>query len=163
MIERAPADLRRYAVLAVLAVLAVFAVTLLVRPFIFSWSAPRDDSAYPLLATAEADAGPRLVEIVLNDAHGLLGEVDRDEQHGLTVVVAPLPGGEGYSVVGAWSPVGDCALTLAADRLTDCDGHAWTFGGVPLRTDDPPLQAFPTSERNGAVFADFTSPMDSAP
>jgi hypothetical protein len=155
---RAPVPLARYAVVIALAIGGLLLVTLLVRPFIFTFSEARDDSRYPLLATAEADAGARLLEIVLNESHGLLGETVRDEAVGLRVVVAPRPGGNGHTVVSAWSPANDCGVTLAADRLVDCDGAAWTFDGVPLDPADPPLQRFPAAERNGAVVVDFTQP-----
>src|SRR4029079_7866581 len=101
--DQEPVPVGRYAVLALVAVLLLLGITLLVRPFIFSLADPRDDARYPLLSVGEADKGPRSVEIVLNDRHGFPGEVVRDELVGYTVVVAPLPGQGGYSVVGAWS------------------------------------------------------------
>jgi hypothetical protein len=144
---------------ALLAVAGLLVVTLLVRPFIFSFADPRDDANYPLIAAAEADAGAREIEIVLSDAHGLAGERVRDDRVGLTVVVAPGPV-EGYTVVAAWSPSNECALTLTADRLVDCAQDAWTFAGIPLDAAVPALQAFPVTERNGAVIVDFTRPME---
>jgi hypothetical protein len=153
---------RRYLVLALIAVGLILIVTLLVRPFIFSLAGPRDDANYPLIAAGEADKGPRLIEIVLNDRHGLPGEVVRDDQVGYTVVVAPLPGGNGYSVVGAWSPSANCALAIDQDRVRDCQGDTWTFEGLPIETGNPPLTAFPVSVRNGAVIVDFTAPIDPA-
>ena len=59
-------------------------------------------------------------------------------------------------MVDAWSPTNDCALTLGADRLTDCEGDTWTFDGVPIDPADPRLTAFPTTVNSGAVVADFT-------
>lgn len=148
----------RYAVTILLGLALLVAVLLLVRPFIFTFAEARDDRNYPVIAAAEVDDGPRAVEIVLNDSHGLLGEVVRDERVGFTVIVAPVPGGEGFTAVGAWSPVNDCPVVIAADRLRDCADVAWTWAGVPLDAADPPLQAFPTDERNGAVVVDFTAP-----
>jgi hypothetical protein len=133
-----------------------------VRPLIFSLADPRDDARYPLLSIAEADEGPQLLEILLNDSHGYAGEVVRDDRVGYTVVVAPLPGREGYSVVGAWSPTGDCALEISGDRLRDCDGATWTFEGISFDVQGPSLVAFPATLRNGAVIADFTAPFDPA-
>jgi hypothetical protein len=153
-----PVPLARYALVILLAIGGLLVVTLLVRPFIFTFSQARDDTRYPVLSAAEANAGPRLVEIVLNEPHGLLGETIRDEAAGLQVVVARRATGDGYSVVSAWSPTNACLLSLTADRLVDCAGDAWTFDGVPLDADDPPLQHFPTTERNGAVLVDFTQP-----
>lgn len=160
--DRDPVPVRRYALLSLLAIGLLVAVTLLVRPFIFSLADPRGDANYPLLAASDADQGPRLIEIVLNDRHDLPGEVVRDERVGYSVVVAPLPGREGYSVVGAWSPANDCAVAIDRDRLRDCDGHAWTFEGFAIDPADASLTAFPTTVRNGAVLADFTSPIDPA-
>jgi hypothetical protein len=157
-----PVPIGRYAVLALLAVLVLLGITLLVRPLIFSLADPRDDARYPLLSIGEADEGPQLVEILLNDSHGYDGEVVRDDRVGYTVVVAPLPGREGYSVVGAWSPTGDCALEVSGDRLRDCDDATWTFEGIALDSEQPSLVAFPATVRNGAVIADFTMPFDPA-
>jgi hypothetical protein len=151
---------RRYVILALLAVAGLLAITLLVRPLIFSLAGPRDDANFPLLSVAEADRGPQRLEIRLNDSHGLPGEVVRSDEVGYTVVMAPLPGQDGYSVVGAYSPVNHCALRIAGDRLRDCRDDEWTFEGFPFTSGDPPLTAFPVTVRNGAVLADFTAPMD---
>jgi hypothetical protein len=153
---------RRYVVLSLVAVALLLVVMLLVRPFIFSLAGPRDDANFPVLSVSDADRGPRLIEIRLNDSHGLMGEVVRDDEIGYTVVAAPLPGRDGYSVVGAWSPANDCPLTIDGDRLRDCRDHAWTFEGFPLEASDPTLTAFPVTVRNGAVLADFTAPMKPA-
>jgi hypothetical protein len=158
--DREPVPLGRYAILALLAVGILLGITLLVRPFIFSLADPRDDARYPLLSIGAADAGPQLLEIVLNDSHGFPGEVVRNEHVGYTVVVAPLPGRGGYSVVGAWSPTGACRVEISGDRLRDCGGATWTFEGIPFDPNGPSLVAFPATVRNGAVIADFTAPFD---
>ena len=158
--RREDVPVRRYVVVALVAIALLLGITLLVRPFIFSLAGPRDDANYPLISVSEADLGPRVVEILLNDPHELPGEIVRDDRVGYSVVVAPLPGRTGYSVVGAWSPTADCALTIDADRLRDCRGDTWTFEGFEFELDNPPLTAFPVAVRNGAVLADFTSPMD---
>ena len=149
---------RRYLVLALLAVGGLLVITLLVRPLIFSLAGPRDDANFPLLSVAEADKGPRVVEIRLNDPHGLPGEVMRGDEVGYSVVIAPLPGRDGYSVVGAWSPTHDCALQISGDRLRDCRESSWTFAGFPIEPHDPARTSFPVTVRNGAVRADFTAP-----
>jgi hypothetical protein len=153
-----PLPVRRYVVSGVLTALAVGGLLLLVRPFIFSFAEPLDDSNYTIAAAAQAKNGPLLVEIVLNETHRLPGEVHRDERVGLMVVVSPV-GTEAFAVVNAWSPTNDCALTLGADRLTDCAGDTWTFDGVPIDPADPALMSFPTTVSNGAVIADFTHPI----
>ncbi|HLE89210.1 MAG TPA: hypothetical protein VI733_04070 [Candidatus Limnocylindria bacterium] len=148
----------RYVIAGLLTAAAVSGLLLLIRPLLFSLAGPRDDTNYTVASAAAANEGPMLVELVLNERHELLGEVHRGEQTGLTVVVAPV-GTTAYSVVGAWSPTNDCALSLGADRLRDCEGDAWTFDGVPLDPADPHLQAFPTRVSNGAVLVDFTRPI----
>jgi hypothetical protein len=158
--DRDDVPVRRYVLAAVLGIAALLAVTLLVRPIIFSLAGPRDDRNYPLISASDADLGPRSIEIVLNDPHQLPGEVVREGRVGYTVVVAPLPGRDGYSVVGAWSPKNRCALEIVQDRLRDCAGDAWTFEGFPIDAADPPLTAFPVTVRNGAVIVDFTAPRD---
>jgi hypothetical protein len=158
--DREPVPIGRYALVAGLGVLVLLGITLLVRPAILSLAPERNDARYPLLSIADADRGPQLKEIVLNDRHGLRGEVVDDERVGYTVVIAPLPGRDGYSVVGAWSPTGDCPLQISGDRLRDCEGATWTFEGFPFDASGPSLVAFPVAVRNGAVIADFTAPFD---
>jgi hypothetical protein len=163
MTDRDPdVPVRRYLVVALLAVGILLVITLLVRPFIFSLAGPRDDRNFPVTSVSQADRGPQLIEILLNDPRGLPGEIVRDDRVGYSVVVAPLPGQTGYSVVGAWSPTGECPLEVDQDRLRDCRGDAWTFEGFPFDAGIPSLTAFPVSVRNGAVVADFTAPMDPA-
>ena len=156
MDRRDPFPVRRYVVAGLLTAAAVAGLLLLVRPFIFSFASPLSDANYTVASAAAIKNGPKLVEIVLSESHGWPGEVDReDELISLTVVVSAV-GQEAFAVVDAWSPTNDCALTLGADRLTDCDGDTWTFDGVPIDPADPPLLAFPTTVNSGAVVADFT-------
>lgn len=155
MDRRDPFPVRRYIVAGLLAAAAVGALLLLVRPFIFSFAPPLGDANYTVASAAAIRNGPALVEIVLNESHGLPGEVHRDNRVGLTVVVSAVSQ-DAFAVVNAWSEVSDCAVTLAADRLRDCAGKEWTFDGVPLDPDDLPLLAFPTTVSNGAVVVDFT-------
>jgi hypothetical protein len=158
MDRQEPFQLRRYLVAGLTAAVVVGGILLLVRPFIFSFAPPLDDSNYTVASAVEAKNGPKLVEIVLNESHDLPGEVHRANRVGLTVVVSPV-GTDAYAVVDAWSPMNDCAVKLGADRLLDCRGVAWTFDGVPLDPADPSLQGFPTTVSNGAVVADFTRPI----
>lgn len=158
MDRRDPLPLRRYVVAGVLAAAAIGGLLLLVRPFIFSFAPPLGDANYTVGSATALRSGPALVEILLNESHGIPGEVHRDERVGLTIVVSPV-GTDGFAVVDAWSPTNDCALTLGADRLSDCEGDTWTFTGVPIDAADPALLAFPATVRNGAVVVDFTRPM----
>ena len=150
----------RYVVVSLLAVAGLVGLMLLVRPLIFSLAPPLDDANYRLIATAQADQGVQLVELVLNEPHGLLGEVVDGERARLTVVVSPITGTGRYSVVNAWSPTNDCGIELGPDRLLDCAGDAWTYEGIPIDPADPPLQRFPAVVRNGAVVIDFVHPVD---
>lgn len=154
-----PIPIGRYILSAVLALAALVVLLLLVRPFIFTLAPPRDDSSYTVAASADAADGPQLLELVLNDRHGLPGEVPDGEHARLWVVVAPDAASAGFTVVDAWSPTHDCALALGADRLVDCAGNAWTYAGVPIDPADPSLVRFPTREAQGAVIADFTRPI----
>ncbi|MDQ2853548.1 MAG: hypothetical protein M3R32_01665 [Chloroflexota bacterium] len=151
-----PVPVRRYVVAGLLAAAAVGGVLLLVRPFIFSFAPPLDDSNYTVAAAAQAKTGPMLVEIVLNESHRIPGEVHQGTRVGLTVVVSSV-GVDAYAVVAAWSPTHDCAVRLGADRLVDCQGDTWTFDGIPIDPAKPPLRAFPTAVNNGAVVVDFTA------
>ena len=157
-----PVPLRRYLVAGLLAAAVVSGILLLVRPFIFSFAGPLDDTNYTVAGVLQARNQPLLVEIVLNEAHGLPGEVHRGQQVGLTVIVSPI-GTDAFAVVDAWSPTNDCAVTLGADRLVDCAGDTWTYDGIPINPADPALMAFPTSVRNGAVVVDFTRPIAPLP
>jgi hypothetical protein len=158
MQQQAPVQLRRYVVAGLLAAAVVSGLLLLVRPFIFSFAPPLNDTNYTVASAAEARNGPMLVEIVLNESHGLPGEVHRDERVGLTVVVSGI-GVDAFAVVDAWSPTHDCAVTLGPDRLVDCNGDTWTYDGVPINPADPPLLGFATTVSNGAVVVDFTRPV----
>jgi hypothetical protein len=161
MERQAPVPVRRYVVGGLLAAALVSGVLLLVRPFIFSFAEPLNDTNYTVAAAAQAQNGPILKEIVLNESHGIPGEVHRGERVGLTVVVSAV-GVDAFAVVDAWSPTNDCAVTLGADRLVDCGGDTWTYDGVPIDPANPALEGFPTTVSNGAVVVDFTRPI-SAP
>jgi hypothetical protein len=154
-----PVPLVRYAFVILLGFAAVMLVVLLMRPFVLSFAGERDDANYPLIGASEVDRGPVLTDVLLEDSHGLPGESAADDgMIRLRVVASTLPGRDGYSVVNAWSAVSSCPLTLGADRLVDCDGHAWTYQGFPIDSVDPLLQSFPTEVRQGAIVVDFTRP-----
>jgi hypothetical protein len=156
MDRRDPFPVRRYVVAGLLTAAAVAGLLLLVRPLIFSFAPPLSDATTTVASTAAIRNGPRLVEIVLSESHGWPGEVERDDDLISLTVVVSAPRQDAFAVVDAWSPTNDCALTLGADRLTDCTGDTWTFDGIPIDPADPPLLAFPTTVSSGAVVADFT-------
>lgn len=160
MDRRDPLPVRRYVVTGLLTAAVVGGLLLIVRPLIFSFAPPLTDANYTVASAASIRNGPALVEIVLNESHDLPGELHRDERVGLKVVVSAV-GPDAFAVVDAWSPTNDCAVSLRADRVTDCAGDTWTFDGVPIDPADPGLLAFPTTVSNGAVVVDFTRPMSS--
>jgi hypothetical protein len=152
----------RYAAAALAAFALLLGVLLLVRPAIYSVAPPRDDSVYAVGTTASVPAtAPVVKDLLLNLPHGLLGERRTGEHAAITVVIARSLTGL-FSVVNAWSPVNDCALSAREDRLVDCRGRAWTFAGDPFAGGDPPLQSFPVTSQNGALVVDFTHPVDAA-
>jgi hypothetical protein len=154
-----PTPVRRYALTALLALAGVLVVLLLVRPLIASFADEADDAALPVATTAEAAGGPLLVELVLNNRHGLPGETVDGDHARLLVVVAP-DLATGYSVVDAWSPVNECPLSLGADRLVDCAGATWTYGGIAIDPANPNLVRFPAQDAGATVVADFTRVVD---
>ncbi len=149
----------RYAAMGIVGFAALLGLLLLVRPFIFSLAPPRDDSVYAVATVAELTGGPVQRELLLNNPEGLLGEQPNGIHAAITVVVSRTVTGQ-YSVVNAWSPVNDCALTLGADRVTDCRGLQWTIAGDPFDATQPPLQRFPVRLENGALVVDLTSPVN---
>jgi hypothetical protein len=133
------------------------AVVLLVRPAILTLAPPRGDDVVTLGPVNAVSAGAARREVVLGRSYGWDGE----EPLGggrvlLPVVVAPATFG-GVSVVAAASPVSDdCPLEIAADRLVDCEGRAWTFDALPFDAAHPPLDRFEVSIESGTVVVDFT-------
>ncbi|HEX2884115.1 MAG TPA: hypothetical protein VHQ42_06025 [Candidatus Limnocylindria bacterium] len=160
-IEHEPVPIRRYAVGCLLIAVLVVAVILLVRPVIFSLAPPRDDSAVIVATAAEAAAGPVRRDVVLARSYGHHGELAAgDGRVQLRLLIGPGPAG-GVVVLNAASPAADdCAVEIDDDRLTDCDGRAWTLEGIPLDSGDPPLQRFAATVEDGAVVADLTMAID---
>lgn len=154
-----PVSFGRYAVAGLLAAVILGGLLLLARPLLFSLAEPLDDTNYTVIAASQVGDEPIMRRLLLNESHGLLGEIVDGERTELGVVVAPMTIG-GYSVVNAWSPTNNCALEIGGDRLRDCAGDAWTFDGVPLDPADPILEAFPATVANGAVTVDFTRTID---
>jgi hypothetical protein len=138
-----------------------FVLALLVRPLIFSVAPPRDDSAVAVAAAADVRSSPVERDVLLSRSYGWDGERDAgDGRVQLRLIVAPARFG-GVAVLNGASPASDgCRVVIGADRLTDCDGHAWTFEGDPLDSADPPLQRFPASSESGSVVADLTRTLD---
>jgi hypothetical protein len=151
----------RYAVAFVAALAALVGLVLLVRPLIFTFSSPRDDSVYAVAATGEIGEAPRVKELLLNEPHGLQGERPNGPHAAITIVISRTLTGQ-FSVVSAWSEAHGCLVTVGADRLHDCRGSTWTFSGEPITPGDPALQRFPVRVESGAVIVDFTRPVAAA-
>jgi hypothetical protein len=155
-----PVPIRRAAVGCVLVALTVVALALIVRPAIFSVAPPRDDGAVIVATATEVAAGPIRRDLVLSRSYGWSGE--RDAGDGLVqvaVILAPSSGFGGVSAVNAASPGrSDCPVEIAADRLTDCEGRAWTFDGFPIDPADAPLERIGAEVVSGSIVLDLTGP-----
>ena len=156
-----PVPIRRAAIGCLLIAVAGLAVALIVRPAIFSFSTPRDDSAVVVAAASEIVDGPVTRDVLLTRSYGWPGEIDAgDGRVQLSVIVAP-GAFAGVTVVPAASPLADdCPLEVAQVGLVDCDGRAWTLDGVPLEAGLPPLDSFPVQVVNGSVTVDLTRTID---
>jgi len=155
-----PPPIRRAALGCLAIAVVLILVALLVRPAIFTFSEPRDDSHVVLGTATEAAAGPALHVVLLSRAHGWDGERAADGRAEVDVIVAPITFGA-LAAVAAASPVtDDCPLAIGPDRLTDCDGRAWSFEGFPLDPEDPPLDRFPVRVDAGSVIVDLTRTVD---
>jgi hypothetical protein len=152
-----PVPIRRAAIGCLL--LAIFGVVavVLVRPAIFVFAEPRDDTAVVLGSSQLAANGPVVRDVILARPRGWAGEIDVDDGHAqLRLFVAPSRFGS-FTVVAAASPIrDDCPLDIGADRYVDCDGHEWTHEGDPLDPADPPLDRFPVLLDAGNVVVDLT-------
>ncbi len=152
-----PVPIRRYAVGCLLLAIAGIVFALLVRPAIFTFAEPRDDSNVIVGTTTALAAGPRRVELLLSRSYGWDGERAAESgRAAIAIIVAPTTAGA-FSAVSAASPVAvDCPIEIGEDRLTDCDGRAWTFDGSPLDPADPALDTFDARVDAGAVVVDLT-------
>jgi len=155
-----PVPIRRAVVGFLLILLGVVAVALIVRPAIFSVAPPRDDSVVTLATASEVTAGPIRREVILARSHGWSGERDvGDGRVQVAVVVASSIAG-GISAVNASAPDrDDCPVEIGADRLTDCDGRAWTYDGIPIDPADAPLERIGVEVVSGSVVLDMTGPL----
>ena len=152
-----PVPIRRAAVGCLLIALAGLAVALIVRPAIFSFASPRDDSAVVVATAADVVDGPVTRDVLLTRSYGWPGEIDAgDGRVQLSVIVAP-GAFAGVTAVAAASPLSDdCPLEVAQVGLVDCEGRAWTLDGVPLESGLPPLDRFPVDVAGGSVTVDLT-------
>ena len=153
-----PVPIRRAAIGCLLIALAGLALALVVRPAIFTFAPPRDDTAVVVATATELAGGPVVRDVVLTRAYGWPGEREADEGRvQLRVVVAPIRFG-GVAAMAAASPDDvDCAVDVADARVSDCEGSSWTLEGQPIDpADGPPLHRFPVEVVAGSVTVDFT-------
>ena len=157
-----PVPVRRAAVGCLLVALTVVAVALIVRPAIFSVAPPRDDAAVIVATATEVTTGAIRREVVLSRSRGWSGERDAgDGRVQIAVILAPSSTFGGVSAVNAASPGrSDCAVEIGSDRLSDCDGRAWTFEGLPIDSADPPLERVEAEVVSGSVVLDLTQPAE---
>ena len=153
-----PVPIRRAAVGCLLIVVTVAAIALVVRLAIFSAAAPRDDTVVTVATATEVTGGPIRRDLILSRSRGWSGE--RDAGNGrvqVAVIVTPASGG-GVVAMNAASPGrSDCPVEIAADRLTACDGRAWTFEGIPVDPADPPLERIAVEVASGSVVLDMSA------
>ena len=157
-----PVPLRRAAIGCLLVALIVVALALIVRPAIFSVAPPRDDAAVIVATATEVASGAIRRDVLLSRTHGWSGERDAgDGRVQVAVILAPSTTLGGVSAVNAASPGrADCPVEIGADRLTDCDGRAWTFEGFPIEATDPPLERIGAEVVSGSVVLDLTQPAE---
>jgi hypothetical protein len=160
MDEQVP--VRRAAIGCLLVAVAVVALAIFLRPAIFNVALPANDAAVIVATASEVTDGPIRREIVLSRSHGWSGERDAgDGRVQVAVMLAPSTTFRGVSAVNATSPgSSECPIEIAGDRLTDCDGRAWTFEGVPIDPADPPLERFGAEIVSGSIVVDMTRPDD---
>ena len=128
-----PVPIRRAAVGCLLIALAGLAVALIVRPAIFTFATPRDDSAVVVATVAEVADGPVLRDVLLTRSYGWDGERDAgDGRVQLRLIVAPGPFA-GITAVAAASPLAETARSRSrtGDSST-ARANAWTLQGMPL-------------------------------
>lgn len=154
------ASVLRYALASLIGIALIVGLMLLVRPFIFSFAAPRDDTNYAVIATSAVGEQPVVRDLLLNAPHNLLGERRSGQHAEITVVVSRGAGGQ-FSVVNEWSTARPCAVTVVGNQLQDCGGAAWTLAGDPLAGASAPLQRWAVTVDQGAVVVDFTRPIGS--
>jgi hypothetical protein len=157
-----PVPIRRAVVGCLVLAVAVIAVGLAVRPAIFSVAPPRDDGAVIVATATEVATGPIRREVILSRSRGWSGELDAgDGRVQVAVIVATSRTLGGITAVNAASPGrDDCPVVIGTDRLTDCDGRAWTVDGFPIDSADPPLERIAVEVVAGSVALDMTGPVE---
>ena len=152
--------IRRAVVGCLLVVLTLAAIALVVRLAIFSAATPRDDTVVTVATAAEVAGGPIQRDLILSRSRGWSGERDAGDGRVQVAVIVTGTRVGGIVAVNAASPGRtDCPVEIGADRLTDCDGRAWTFEGIPIDPADPPLERIAVEVTSGSVVLDMSAPL----
>ena len=155
-----PVPIRRAAVGCLVVTLTLVAIALVVRLAILSAAPPRDDTVVTVATASEVSAGPIRRDLILSRSRGWSGERAAGEGRVQVAVIVSSSTGRGIAAVNAASPGrADCPVEIAADRLTDCDGRAWTFDGIPIDPADPSLERIAVDVTSGSVVLDMTAPL----
>ena len=155
-----PVPIRRAAVGCLVVTLTLVAIALVVRLAILSAAPPRDDRVVTVATASEVSAGPIRRDLILSRSRGWSGERAAGEGRVQVAVIVSSSTGRGIAAVNAASPGrADCPVEIAADRLTDCDGRAWTFDGIPIDPVDPSLERIAVDITSGSVVLDMTAPL----
>jgi len=152
-----PVPIRRAVVGCLTIAVLVTGLLLLLRPTLFTLAPPRGDEAVVVAAASELETTPIRRDVVLSRSRGWAGEIDAgDGRVQLVLLIGPATRG-GLAAVNGASPLREaCPVAVAGDRLADCEGHTWTFDGVPIDAADPPLERFPIEIDAGSVVVDLT-------
>lgn len=156
-----PVPVRRAALGCLAIALVGLGLAALVRPAIFTLAPPRGDDGVIVATLAELGDGPIAREQLLTRSYGHHGERDAgDGRVQLTLILAESAFG-GVSAVNGASPVqADCPLEIGPDRLVDCTDRAWTYDGLPIDPNDPPLDRFPVEVEGSSIVVDLTRTVD---
>jgi hypothetical protein len=155
-----PVPIRRAAVGCLVVALVLAAIALVVRLAIFSAAPPRDDTVVTVATAAEVASGPIRRDLILSQSRGWSGERDAGNGRVQVAVIVTQATTGGIVAVNAASPGRiDCPVDVGADRLTDCDGRAWTFEGIPIDAADPPLERIAADVTSGSVVLDMSEPL----
>jgi len=152
-----PVPVRRAAIGCLVLAIVGLGAAALVRPAIYLLAPPRDDARVIVATLTELQAGPIVVDRLLQRSYGHDGEIDAGDGRVQVRLIVSSPAFGAATVVNGASPLeADCTVEIGPDRLVDCAGRTWTYDGLPIDSVDPPLERFPSQIENGAVVADLS-------
>ena len=155
-----PVPVRRAALGCLIVTLTLIAIAVVVRLAILSAAPPRDDTVVTVATASEVAGGPIRRDLILSRSRGWSGERDAGDGRVQVAVIVSSSVGRGIAAVNAASPGrADCPVEIGADRLTDCEGRAWTFEGIPIDASDPALERIAVDVTSGSVVLDMSAPL----